>query len=165
MARGRHGIVSAEAAEDFRAVLSRLEAAPADMQQLLASTAADQLSAAWGEELEKQPATPQQRKFVLTDSAAEPNVAGLRVRTGWVDEWAAFEFGTNDRERFGQYKRRNKSGSRTTVIRRTRRQLPPRKPGGYIAYPAANKLGVRVFNMWAELLRKVTGDAFDGGKR
>lgn len=159
----RHGIVSAEAAEDLRAVQSRLEAAPEDLRRLLHDTAAEQLTRAWSDELDKRPATPQQRKFVLDNPSATPHALGLWVATGHPQLWPPFEFGTNDRESKTTYVMRAGT-KRVRVTRRTRRQLPVRRAAGYIAYPAANSLGTRAFNMWAELLRKVTGDAFDGGR-
>lgn len=160
----RHGIVSAEASEDLVAVQTRLAAAPATLQQLLDATASEQLSRAWGEELDRADATPAQDKFVTAGAAADPTSAGLIVRTGHPDLWAPFEFGTNDQEKTTTYYRRgNPNRSAGMVTRRTRRQLPPRKPSGYVAYPAANRLGTRVFKMWRELIQKVIGDAFDGG--
>lgn len=160
----RHGIVSAEAAEDLVAVQTRLAAAPAKLQQLLEATASEQLSRAWGEELDRAPATPAQDEFITVGASAQPSAGGLTVRTGHPDLWAPFEFGTNDRERKTTYYRRgNSNRSAGMVTRRTSRQLPPRKAGGYVAYPAANRLGTRVFKMWRELIQKVIGDAWDGG--
>ncbi|WP_157001431.1 hypothetical protein [Agromyces laixinhei] len=161
----RHGIVSAEAADDLRAVKSAVAAAPAELQRLLADTAADQLSAAWGEELAKRPASRAQQFFVLYGARALPFADGLRVETG--DETdpgltRAYEFGTKDREKVTTYRRRSPKGRVHSVTRHTRRQLPQRRAGGYIAYPAANKLGARVFNMWAELVHKVTHDWMEG---
>ena len=162
MSRSRHGIVSAEAGEDARAVQASLAAAPQELRRLLDDTAADQLSGAWYDELSKRPAISRaQSTFVLADSAALPVSAGLKVSTGERRESLGriYEFGTNDRE-----KRSPVRGSRRrrAHFRHTRRQLPPRKPGGYIAYPAANALGVRVFAMWSQLIRKVLHDATEG---
>lgn len=160
----RHGIVSAEAAEDLVAVRTRLDAAPARLRQLLDATAAEQLSRAWDEELDRGEATPAQDEFIRTGAVADPIAGGLIARTGHPDLWAPFEFGTNDREKTTTYYRSGTAKRQGgTVTRRTRRQLPPRKPGGYVAYPAGNRLGTRVFKMWRELIQKVIGDAFDGG--
>lgn len=166
--RARHGIVSAKAADDLRAVQRAVAAAPAELERLLADTASTQLSAGWIEELDRRQATAPQRKFVLAGAAALPNATGLRVTTG--DNGGTghpmariYEFGTKDREVKSTYMRRIPgTGRRSQVTRRTRRQLPARKPSGYIAYPAANKLGGRVFNMWVELVHKVTHDWMEG---
>lgn len=161
MSRSRHGIISAQAGEDLRAVQSALTKAPAELRRLLDDTAAQQLSGAWFDELSKRPASPQQQKFVLADSAALPMSGGLRVSTGERRESLGriFEFGTKDRNTVtvirGSSKRRAHS-------RHASRQVPQRKPGGYIAYPAANALGKRVFAMWGQLIRKVLHDATEG---
>lgn len=158
----RHGIVSAEAAADLRAVQRAIAAAPAELDRLLADTAAEQLSSAWTEELAKRPASGPQRKFVLAGARAIPFADGLRVETGEGELARVFEFGTNDREQYTTYRRRSPKGRTHSVTRRTRRQVPPRRAGGYIAYPAANRVGARVFNMWAELVHKVTHDWMEG---
>lgn len=167
----RHGIVSAEAAADLRAVRRAVAAAPAELERLLTATAAEQLSGAWREELDKRPATAAQRKFVLAEASAIPGSASLTVTTG--DDWGLnppmpriYEFGTNDREKKTTYKRRDpRTGRSSTVTRRTRRQLPQRRAGGYIVYPAANKLGARAMRMWAQLAVKVTHDWMEGKTR
>lgn len=158
----RHGIVSAEAADDLRAVSRAIEAAPEELQRLLAATASEQLSSAWLDELGARPATGAQQKFVLAGARALPFANGLRVETGDGELARVFEFGTNDRDHVTTYRRRSPKGRSHRVTRHTRRQIPPRKAGGYIAYPAANKLGVRVFAMWAQLIRKVTHDWMEG---
>lgn len=158
----RHGIVSAEAAADLRAVNRAVAAAPAELRRLLDATAAEQLSAGWQEELSRFDATPAQRKFVLAGAEARPGPASLNVTTGRGELARVFEFGTDDRERFTTYRRRGRNGRSHSVTRRTRRQVPPRRAGGYIAYPAANRLGARVFQMWGELIHKVTHDWMEG---
>jgi len=159
---GRHGIVSAEAAADLRAVRRAIDAAPEELQRLLGATAAEQLSGAWHDELEKRPATPAQRKFVLAGAVAIPFANGLRVETGDGELARVYEFGTKDQDKRTTYRRRSPKGRSHTVTRRTRRQIPPRRPAGYIAYPAANALGARAFSMWAQLIRKVTYDWMEG---
>jgi hypothetical protein len=165
--RSRHGIVSAEAATDLLAVTQAVTAAPAELGRLLAATAASQLSGAWADELGKRPASAAQRKFVLAGARAIPNANGLRVETG--DDFGInapmsriYEFGTNDRDKLTTYRRRSPKGRAHYVTRHTRRQLPARRAGGYIAYPAANALGTRAFAMWAQIIRKVTHDWMEG---
>jgi hypothetical protein len=163
---GRHGFVSAAAADDLRRVQAALTAAPAELRGLLADTASSQLSAAWGQELDRvSPFSAAQEKFVKAGAEARPFGSGLTVITGEPrdDLGRKFEFGTNNREAYSTYARR-RNGKTESVTRRTRRALPPRALGGYIAYPAARKLGSRVFNMWAELIYKVTAEAAEGGK-
>lgn len=164
----RHGIVSAEAASDLRAVRRAVAAAPAELERLLTATAAEQLSGAWREELAKRPASGAQQKFVLTGAEAIPGPASLAVTTGdsgGLDPRLPriYEFGTKDREKEATYKRRDpRTGRSSFVTRRTRRQLPQRRAGGYIAYPSANKVGARAMRMWAQVAVKVTHDWMEG---
>lgn len=159
----RHGIVGAEAAADLRAVRRAVAEAPAELERLLTATAGQQLSGAWREELAKRPASRPQRKFVLAGAEARPGAASLSVTTGDGEMARIYEFGTNNRETTTTYRRRNpRTGRASFVTRRTRRQIPQRRAGGYIAYPAANALGSRVFRMWVQLAHKVTHDWMEG---
>ena len=160
----RHGIVSAEAASDLRAVTRAVASAPQELQRLIGATAGDQLSGAWLDELAKRPATAPQRKFILADARAVPFASGLRVETGDGELARVFEFGTNNQDATNTYYRRRnqRTGRGGMVTRRTRRQIPTRRAGGYIAYPAANAFGTRAFSMWAQLIRKVTHDWMEG---
>lgn len=165
MARGgRHGIVAAEAAANMRAALASMSRVPAEVRRLIHDTAADQLSRAWGEELDKRPAfNAAQEKFVKHGHEALPSASGLWLYTGHGSLARPFEFGTNNREATKRYKAPiGKNKKRVTVTRRTRRQIPPRKADGWIAYPAARASGRRVMAMWAQIAHKVTHDWMEG---
>ena len=159
----RHGIVSAEAGADLRAAMRALDRAPEKLQELIAATSREQLGNAWFEELAASGGTRPQQAFITRDASVIPIRSGLIVGAGNDLLTKPYEFGTNDRDAKTTYDRRNRSGNGThSVTRRTRRQLPERKAGGYVAYPAANRLGSRVFKMWGSLINKVLHDAFEG---
>lgn len=159
----RHGIVSAEASADLRAAMRALDTAPGRLRQLLDATAREQLSAAWTEELAASNPTKPQAAFITRSSSAVPISNGLIVGAGDHLLTKPYEFGANDRDTSTTYRRRNRvSGGDHEVTRRTRRQLPEHKAGGYIAYPSANRLGSRVFKMWGALINKVIHDSFEG---
>lgn len=159
----RHGIVSAEAGADLRAAVRALDRAPQKLQGLIDATSREQLGAAWFEELAASGGTKPQEAFITRSASVVPMRTGLLVGAGDSILTKPYEFGTNDREVKNTYQRANPSGNgKHTVTRRTRRQLPERKLGGYVAYPAANRLGSRVFKMWGALINKVLHDAFEG---
>lgn len=159
----RHGIVSAEAAQDLRAASRALDRAPAKLRALIDATSRQQLTGAWGEELQAGGGSRAQQKFVAAPHSVIPGNSSLFVGTGDSILTKPYEFGTDDREAFHEYDRRNVSGGGThRVRRRTRRQLPERRRGGWLAYPAANRLGSRVFKMWGALINKVMHDAYEG---
>lgn len=158
----RHGIVSAEAADDLKQVQAALADAPDELKRLIGDTARSQLTGAWRQELTKRPASRAQKRFVTSGAVASPFASGLTVRTGDPKLVKAYEFGTNDREKKSTYRSTSRRGRSYQVTRRTRRQLPTRRAGGWIAYPAANSLGTRVFAMWAQITLLATARAARG---
>lgn len=159
----RHGIVSAEAGQDLRAASRALATAGAKLRSLIDATSRQQMSAAWGEELEAGGGTKAQRKFVAQPHAVIPGNNSLFAGTGDSILTKPYEFGTDDRDAYSEYDRSNIKNSGThRVRRRTKRQLPERRAGGHLAIPAANRLGSRVFRMWGALINKVMHDAYEG---
>lgn len=159
----RHGIVSAKAGEDCRAASRALATAPARLRALIDDTSRQQLTGAWGEELRRGGGSKAQQKFVSNPHAVIPGSNSLFAGTGDDILTRPYEFGSDDREEYTDYDRRNlKGGGTHRVRRRTKRQLPPRRAGGHIAYPAANRLGSRVFKMWGALINKVMHDSWEG---
>jgi len=76
----------------------------------------------------------------------------------------AMEFGTSDREKVTTYDRRNrKTGGSHKVTRHTRRQLPVRRPKGYVVYPSFAKLAPRMASLWTQIVVKKTHEAFEKG--
>lgn len=140
-----------------------MDRAPAELRKLIADTSRSQLGAAWAEELAAGGGTAAQRRFVADDNTVIPHSNGLIVKTGGSILTMPYEFGTDAGETFTRYTRTNPSGSGShQVNRRTKRQLPARRAGGWLAFPAANRLGSRVFKMWGALINKVAHDALEG---
>ena len=103
-----------------------------------------------------------QRRFVAQPHSVIPGMTSLLAGTGNDELTKPYEFGSNTRDEFTTYTRRSKTGGTHRVTRRTKRQLPESKLSGWVAYPAANRLGSRVFSMWGALINKVTHDALEG---
>lgn len=159
----RHGIVSAEADSDLRAASRALGRVPQKLRALIDATGRQQLTGAWGEELRAGGGSRAQQKFVATPHSVIPGNSSIFAGTGDDELTKPYEFGASNRDAVSEYTRRNtKSAGTHTVRRRTRRQLPERRAGGWLAYPAANRFGSRVFKMWGSLINKVTHDAWEG---
>ena len=151
-------------------VRDALEQYGATAKATFQSAAADQLTAAWSDELGKRNGLNTQqagivKAFPLVSVAGFAVVAG----TGGVGPLGfltrAFEFGA-DREKFVTYFRRNrKSPGHHQVTRRTRRQLPGISARGWIAYPSAGAWSSRVYSMLLQILVKTGHDAFEGKTR
>lgn len=159
MARSRHGIVSAAAASDLTAAMAAVAEAPAEVRRLIRDTARQQLTPAWGQELAKRPAyNDAQEKFVTEGHVAEPFNSGIALRTGSATLSKSFEFGTKDQN----FTRTLRTRGGKSFTRHTRRQMPPFRKSGWIAWPAANKFGNRAMRMWAQIAVKVTHDWMEG---
>jgi len=57
------------------------------------------------------------------------------------------EFGTTRRDKYTKYRRKSPNGKVHTVTRRTSRQLPTRRRGGYVIYPAASRSTKRIVSL------------------
>lgn len=64
----------------------------------------------------------------------------------------AMEFGSNRRNEYTKYNRVSPKGKRHTVTRRTSKQLPPFKKGGYVAYPASTLAAKRIAKLSAQTM-------------
>lgn len=161
------GILYGEPAQDLVKVRSSLSVLPDDIKRTIFDASSTQLSAGWGEELSKSaPYSPGQAAIVTSGNRVIPHSMGLSAETGFAHPnlTRQYEFGTLNREEFHTYTRQNrKSPGRHSVTRRTKRQLPTRSQTGWIAYPAAGRLGSRVFNMFLQIIVKKSHDALEAG--
>lgn len=71
------------------------------------------------------------------------------------------EFGAGNPEKFKTYDRRSKNGGSHKVTRRTLRQWGPRVRAGRAVYPAFAELAPRAASLWAQIVVRVTHEAFE----
>jgi hypothetical protein len=64
------------------------------------------------------------------------------------------EFGTSRRNAYTKYNRVSPNGKRHTVTRRASRQLPNRRRGGYVVYPAAGRSIKRITSLSVQTVTK-----------
>lgn len=72
------------------------------------------------------------------------------------------EFGTTRREKYTKYYRVSPNGTRHTVTRRTSRQLPSRRRGGYTVYPAAGRATKRIVSLSVQTVTRRIYDSIGG---
>lgn len=72
------------------------------------------------------------------------------------------EFGTNRRDKYTKYNRRSTNGKVHTVTRRSSRQLPTRRRGGYVVYPAAGRATKRIVSLSVQTITKRIYDSVGG---
>lgn len=72
------------------------------------------------------------------------------------------EFGTTRRNAYTKYNRVSPNGKRHTVTRRASRQLPNRRRGGYVVYPAAGRSTKRIVSLSVQTITKRIYDSVEG---
>jgi len=71
------------------------------------------------------------------------------------------EFGANH-NRLKAYRRRNRNGKVSDVLRHTTRQLMPIRRGGWTVYPAAAEFIPRIASLWVRTAMRTIHEAFEG---
>ncbi|MGN8245294.1 hypothetical protein ACTHAM_002413 [Cellulomonas soli] len=78
--------------------------------------------------------------------------------------WAAWEFGTDNKDTYSRYARKSKNGGRHQVERRTMRGLPPRYRKGRVLYPAVRSAAPRVASLLVKLVVSKVMSAAEGSR-
>lgn len=78
--------------------------------------------------------------------------------------WAAWEFGSDNKDAYSRYQRKSKNGGTHEVARRTMRGLPPRYRKGRVLYPAVRESAPRLASLLVKLVVSKVMDAVDGGR-
>lgn len=121
----------------------------------------------WKEEMSssvsKHAGSTVQKMIFKTNNVKAGAVITLRAGTGsrklsggarTSDLVRQYEFGTNARDYRTKYYRRSKNGGKHTVTRATRRQLPARRSGGWVAYPAAKRALPRITSLTVQTITR-----------
>lgn len=72
------------------------------------------------------------------------------------------EFGSNRRENYTKFYRRSPNGKVHAVTRRSSRQLPSRRRGGYVVYPAAGAATKRIVSLSVQTITRSIYDSVGG---
>lgn len=75
----------------------------------------------------------------------------------------AAEFGTTHRNDYTKFNRTSPKGKRHTVTRRSSRQLPHHRRGGYVVYPAASRSIARITSLSVQTVTRTIYDSIEGG--
>lgn len=80
-----------------------------------------------------------------------------------AERWPGYEFGTDNKDAYSEYQRKNRKTPGThRVQRRTMRHLPPRYRKGRVLWPAFAESAPRVASLWTQLIVKKVMDAAEG---
>lgn len=161
---------SVRSLKEFQAVTLALKAASKELRTDINKATRDTVGPIWKEEVNARAGAHVMAQKVLTKGArvAAGNparaIAGSSRKAlsgGLVPEQAgrAFEFGTVGREKKTTY-RTSRGGKSFNVTRRTRRQLPPFRKGGYVVFPAWRDTAPRMVSLYTQLIMKKVYEAF-----
>jgi hypothetical protein len=156
--------------KEFQAVTLALKAASKELRTAINRATRDTVGPIWKEEVNARAGAHVMANKVLTKGArvAAGNparaVAGSSRKAlsgGLIPDQAnrAFEFGSTNRESKSTYRSR-RGGKSFNVTRRTRRQLPPFRKGGYVVFPAWRKTAPRMVSLYTQLIMKKVYEAF-----
>lgn len=150
--------------EQVRKVQKTFRALPRDLKNDIRKVQRASLNPIWREEMAASKGTPMHSvifrsgnrtkagaPMMLVAGAANRRLSG-GATTGELAK--AYEFGSTTRNNYTKYRRRSTKGKTHTVTRRTRKQLPSFRRGGWIAYPAAARAIPRLTSLHVQTLMR-----------
>jgi hypothetical protein len=159
-----------DAPRELRAVAAVLRVVEPEIRREINTRTRTELGPVWQRGVAERARTSLDRAVLLPGTriaAGNPPTAiaansKRRLSGGLVpqDEWAPVEFGGN-RAKATTYRRRNPSGSTTSVTRHTARQLKPRNSSGWVVFDALAELGPRLASLWAATVVRTVYDKFE----
>lgn len=172
--RAGAGLLDADASEQLGEIDERLARLDVELRARVNEAEQATIQTAWQEELAgSRGASVVQRAVVLSGpqiAAISGTAVVVATGTGTTPlsgglvpavNARAFEFGALDPQgHLGQAKSRKGA----LYPRHTQRQMPTRSQTGWIAYPAAKRLGKRLAQLLQATIVKFTYDAIDGGQ-
>lgn len=161
--------ISIYSSRELQAVLVRLKELPNEIRkQIRTSTRADALPI-WQSSVRGHVQTALEAKVLLSTARVAVSNQNITLSSARVGrplsgglqpkrDYAAVEFGA-DHDKVLRYSARNKRGTVYDVRRRTQTQFKPRKPTGYVIYPAAAEAIPRIASLWVQTVMRCTFEA------
>lgn len=167
-------VPSVESSRQLQAAVLGLRLMDKDLRRDIHKATRDTMNPVWQGLVKAAAVSPGEEAVLVPGSriaagnppAARAASSSRRLSGGAVAEELrnAMEFGTSDREKVTTYTRRNRrTGGTHKVTRHTRRQLPVRRPNGYVVYPSFAKIAPRMASLWTQIVVRKTHEAFEKG--
>lgn len=165
--------ISANSSREVRATVQAMKLFPTELRRVIRLYTKSELGSAWLEELEKPAASKIQKRVLVRTARVAVSDQNVMLKSATVgrplgglmskpsDLAQAYEFG-GDRNKVQSYRTRSRKGTSYTVTRHTQRQLPARRRGGYIVYPAAAKFIPRAAKLWVQTTVRTFYDLIEG---
>lgn len=182
--RAGRGLLGVDDSQQLGEIEARLERLDSELRPRMEEATRAVIQSAWHEELAKPGGSKVQRAVVLSgpqQAAVSGTLVVVSTGTGRAPlsgglvpakNARSFEFGAIDPQghigmaRYPRRKTTDPRGYRPTGAvypRHTQRQMPTRSQTGWLAYPAASRLGKRLAQLLQATVVKFTRDAIDGG--
>jgi len=172
--RAGKGLLDADASEQLGEIDERLARLDGELLPRIQEAEQKVVQEAWQQELAAPGGSKVQRAVVLSGSqlvavsgtsVVASTGSGTTPLSGGLVPAAqsrAFEFGALDPQ--GHIGNVRASSRAQAYQRHTQRQMPTRSQTGWLAYPAAARLGKRLAQLLQATIVKFTHDAIDGGR-
>jgi hypothetical protein len=157
----------------LRAAKQRFRKLPADLRNDLRKYQRSEAGPIWKEEVAaKSGATPISSRVFKTGNTVKAG-AVITLKAGGSNRKLSggatpaelvrpAEFGTTRRDKYTKFYRTSPNGKRHTVTRRSSRQLPSRRRGGYVVYPAAGRATKRIVSLSVQTVTRRIYDSIGG---
>lgn len=165
-------MLSARGSDQLRAVALAMKLIERDVRNAINRATRQTMTPVWRDAVAANARTGLDRRVVATGvriAAGNPpalvaatSKRALRGGLVPVETWQAVEFGA-DREKVTTYSRRSPKGTQHQVTRHTARQMPQRRRGGRVAYPAVKQFAPRLAALWVQIVVRQIHEAAERG--
>lgn len=160
VARRATKTVRLDGVEEAAAVVAALRSVDKDIKKAVNAQVRSVVTPVWKDEVTDRIRRPMDQLVLGTGVRVSTVASGFvmhaannrRVRSGGlvpVETWKAWEFG-GLRGKTKTYPRRSPNGTKHSVTRHTKRQLPEFKPTGRVLFPATAEVLPRVASLWTQ---------------
>lgn len=164
--------IDATASRELQAILLAVKRAPAEIQKQIRQQTKSIGLVQWSQALREQASTRLEHRALVDTARVTPSNQNIQLSSATVGRslsgglnpktnYAAIEFGGNRNQKVS-YEAVSSKGKRYRVTRRTKSQLRPRNPEGYVFFPAAVRMVPRIAALWAQTVVRTFADALEG---
>jgi hypothetical protein len=158
----------------LKAVSKNFRALPKEFKSNLQKYQRSEASPIWREEMNSRTGYSKLHNTVFRSGTTVKAGAYLTLRAGaskrklsggaTAEELARpLEFGSNRRNKYTRYSRTSPKGKRHTVTRRAGVQMPPRRRGGYVVYPASKPSVKRIASLHVQTITRTIYESLEKG--
>lgn len=165
------GRISVFASEELRTLLVALKGLPKDVQKNVRQYTKADAQPIWQDEVRGRATSRLDTRVLGSSARVRVSNQNVMLEAGKIGKSlsggikpsqiaAAVEFGANRDERT-TYSTTSRKGTRYSVTRRTKRQIPSRNTNGRVVYPSARASIPRFASLWIQTTVRTIHEAFE----